>query len=107
MHANECKCALQLKQKMQNSEPPRAVQHAHREGILAEMTALKEELLADNVEPIGIKLYTDDPELKELLSDGDGSQASWLRHAARWQAAVRPAHGLACIHCMPLQVAMS
>ena len=58
---------------MQNPEPLRALQHAHREGILAETAALEAELLADNVKPIGIKLYTEDPELKQLLSDGDGS----------------------------------
>ena len=37
------------------------------------MAALKEDLLADCVQPIGIKFFTEDSELKKMLSAGDCS----------------------------------
>ena len=67
VHANECKCASQLKHKMLNPQAP-GVQAARRPAILEEMAGLKKELLADNIKPVGIQLSTDDPELKRLLS---------------------------------------
>ena len=60
-------CALQLKHKMQHAVEPAGLQNSHRTGILAEMAALKDELLADNIKPTAIKLYTKDPELIDLL----------------------------------------
>lgn len=67
MGADQCKCILQLKHKMLNPIRPQGVQDSHRASILAEMATLKEELVADNVKPIGVKLFTNDPDLKELL----------------------------------------
>ena len=62
---------MQLKHKMDNPQAVTSVQSAHRGFVLQEMAKLKEELLADNIKPVGIKLFTNDPELKELLEGGD------------------------------------
>ena len=43
------------------------LQDSHRAGILAEMATLKEELLADDSKPSGVKLFTKDPVFQELL----------------------------------------
>ena len=52
---------------MQHAVRPAGLQDSHRTGIFAEMATLKDELLADNIKPTAIKLYTKDPDLKDLL----------------------------------------
>ena len=70
-------CALQLKQKMKNPARQKKVQDSHRGSILEEMADLKGELLADGVQPAGIKIYTNDSDLQELLSgSGDASETA-------------------------------
>ena len=52
---------------MQHAVKPAGLQDSYRTGTLAEMATLKAELLADNIKPTAIKLYTKDPGFKDLL----------------------------------------
>ena len=44
------------------------MREAQTAGISDHIAELRKELLADNVKPVGIRLYTADPDLVELLS---------------------------------------
>ena len=57
---------LQLQQLM--TDKKKGLPEAHRGGIIEEMARLKKELLENGVKPVGLKLITNDPELKDLLS---------------------------------------